>query len=321
MDDVSSLRRRFHQNQEDCLFTVTALVPTIGHQILESMNVERLADLLNQTKKPRLAEGPAQDNAQDNAQDHSPQNDPGPTIEDTHTGNHSEQIKIPTIEVIPGDDGLPTQPVDGLHITSSSQSSSDPGFPISNPNPDNSLDVSNVVTPEGQQVINALLRPDGTALRKRSEIWKELMILSFTRLFTCLYGITLLTMQTHIQLGLLGRDAYLSSVISADDPNSTNAPDECDQLFVVRKHDLMDVSTERRYLTFSWWYLHHGWRLMSNRIRVSVEEVLSRRSLKEDIGVTELGQIFGDVRLRVEQREDGEAFRYVFLTICGKNVR
>lgn len=36
----NSLRRRFVQNQEDISYTIMALLPTVGEQILEELNVE-----------------------------------------------------------------------------------------------------------------------------------------------------------------------------------------------------------------------------------------------------------------------------------------
>ncbi len=46
----SSLRRRFEQNQEDCTFTVLALLPTATTKILEEMNTERITYEIQQMK-------------------------------------------------------------------------------------------------------------------------------------------------------------------------------------------------------------------------------------------------------------------------------
>lgn len=35
-----SLKRRFQQNQNDCVFTVLSLLPTLGQQILDELNIE-----------------------------------------------------------------------------------------------------------------------------------------------------------------------------------------------------------------------------------------------------------------------------------------
>lgn len=45
-----SLRRRFEQNQEDCTFTVLALLPTATTNILETMNTENITYEIQQLK-------------------------------------------------------------------------------------------------------------------------------------------------------------------------------------------------------------------------------------------------------------------------------
>ena len=49
-----SLRRRFQQNQEDCTFTVLALLPTAAENILEALPVENITHELQQQKAERL---------------------------------------------------------------------------------------------------------------------------------------------------------------------------------------------------------------------------------------------------------------------------
>jgi peroxin-3 len=50
-----SLRRRFEQNQEDCTFTVLAILPTATENILEALPVERALAELQRDKAERLA--------------------------------------------------------------------------------------------------------------------------------------------------------------------------------------------------------------------------------------------------------------------------
>lgn len=50
-----SLRRRFEQNQEDCTFTVLALLPTATDNILAELETERITFELQQQKAARLA--------------------------------------------------------------------------------------------------------------------------------------------------------------------------------------------------------------------------------------------------------------------------
>jgi len=54
-----SLRRRFQQNQEDCTFTVLALLPTATENILEALPVENITHELQQKKAERLSKSQA----------------------------------------------------------------------------------------------------------------------------------------------------------------------------------------------------------------------------------------------------------------------
>lgn len=51
----SSLRRRFEQNQEDCTFTVLAILPTATENILDAIPVEQVLEELQRQKAERLA--------------------------------------------------------------------------------------------------------------------------------------------------------------------------------------------------------------------------------------------------------------------------
>ena len=51
----SSLRRRFQQNQEDCTFTVLAILPTATENILNALPVEQVLEELQRQKAERLA--------------------------------------------------------------------------------------------------------------------------------------------------------------------------------------------------------------------------------------------------------------------------
>ena len=53
-----NLRRRFAQNQEDCTFTVLALLPTLGDQLFSKHDVERLTESLRSQTAPAVAPPP-----------------------------------------------------------------------------------------------------------------------------------------------------------------------------------------------------------------------------------------------------------------------
>jgi peroxin-3 len=52
---LSSLRRRFEQNQEDCTFTVLAILPTATENILDAIPVEQVLEELQKQKAERLS--------------------------------------------------------------------------------------------------------------------------------------------------------------------------------------------------------------------------------------------------------------------------
>lgn len=61
-DKQYSLRRRFEQNQEDCTFTVLAILPTAVDNIFEALPVEQLLEELQQQRAERLSKsvGPSE---------------------------------------------------------------------------------------------------------------------------------------------------------------------------------------------------------------------------------------------------------------------
>jgi peroxin-3 len=54
-----SLKRRFLQNQQDCTFTVLALLPTLGARILEEMDVETVTETLQGRSRSVAVPGPS----------------------------------------------------------------------------------------------------------------------------------------------------------------------------------------------------------------------------------------------------------------------
>ncbi|KAA1126742.1 peroxin [Puccinia graminis f. sp. tritici] len=60
--------------------------------------------------------------------------------------------------------------------------------------------------------------------------------------------------------------------------------------------DSLDSPTERRYLTFSYWYLHQGWLVLARRTRTAVVDALASRNLKYFVSASDLLEIFDLVR-------------------------
>jgi peroxin-3 len=121
------------------------------------------------------------------------------------------------------------------------------------------------------------------------------------------YTLSLLTIFTHIQLNLLGRRNYLSSVISLATPpanaSTIRLEDHDDELTQTLGDDF---ETNRRYLAFSWWLLHRGWKDLMGRVQAAVEEVFGPLNPREDISLAKLSELTLQIRKKVEGNTEDE---------------
>lgn len=116
-----------------------------------------------------------------------------------------------------------------------------------------------------------------------------------------MYTLALLTMLTRVQLNLLGRRSYLSSVVSLatgsntatislenkDDDNSTEAYGD-------------DFEVNRKYLTFSWWLLNKGWVDVMQRVEAAVRQVFGQMSPRDQVTFESFSNLTKEVRRLVE---------------------
>ncbi|KAJ5926754.1 hypothetical protein N7516_008527 [Penicillium verrucosum] len=159
------------------------------------------------------------------------------------------------------------------------------------------------------QIGDSALNSDGQPRPKRNktQLWNEVKITSVTRSFTMVYTLSLLTVFTHIQLNLLGRRNYLSSVISLATPPanaSTISLEDHDDELTQTLGD--DFETNRRYLAFSWWLLHRGWKDVMGRVQAAVEEVFGPLNPREDISLAKLSELTLQIRKKVEGSTEDE---------------
>ncbi|OQE15713.1 hypothetical protein PENSTE_c027G05421 [Penicillium steckii] len=142
--------------------------------------------------------------------------------------------------------------------------------------------------------------------RNKTQLWNEVKITSITRSFTLIYTLSLLTIFTRIQLNLLGRRNYLSSVISLATPSadSTISLEDHDDDLTQTLGD--DFETNRRYLAFSWWLLHRGWQELMQRVQPAVEEVFGPLNPREDISLSKLSELTLQIRKKVEGNTEDE---------------
>ncbi|KAH6610330.1 peroxin-3 protein [Trichoderma cornu-damae] len=247
-----NLRRRFEQNQEDCTFTVLALLPTATANVVTALNTEKITYEIQQIKSSaRSLKG---------IQTTSP-----PSIADT---------------TLTEDDGKST---------------------VSVP-----VDIGMPFAPDGPQQDSAPPRPRKT----KRQLWDDLTISAITRSFTLVYTLALLTMLTRVQLNLLGRRSYLSSVVALatgsqqatislennddDNPNAAYGS---------------DFDTNRKYLTFSWWLLNRGWMEVMHRVESSVRSVFGSLSPRDLVTFDRVSQLTAEVRRLIEGGADDDERR------------
>lgn len=245
-----SLRRRFEQNQEDCTYTVLALLPTVREEIIGALPVEQITEQLQQERQERLRR---------------------------LGGSEAASSEFPS---------APPSVTDDASLHSSSY-----------------VHASQMA---GSSIEGGASRPK----RSKAQLWQEMKINSITRALSLIYTISLLTMLTRIQLNLLGRRTYLSSVVALASPPP---PVEDSRISLENRdddnYDNMygnDFETNRKYLTFSWWLLHRGSKSIMERVMTAVKEVFGQVNIREDISLERLSDLIMQVRKKVEGSTEQE---------------
>ena len=111
----------------------------------------------------------------------------------------------------------------------------------------------------------------------------------------------LLTMLTRIQLNLLGRRSYLSSVVSlaTGSPHASISLENHDDDNAEQAYG-SDFDINRKYLTFSWWLLNRGWVDISQRVEAAVRQVFGHLSPRDTLTSEIFWKLTSDVRILVE---------------------
>ena len=93
-----SLRRRFQQNQEDCTFTVLALLPTATENILAELETERITFELQQQKAAKLAKNDEIHPSEMGSSPPSATDDDGKSTMSlqSESGIHASQMGVPS---------------------------------------------------------------------------------------------------------------------------------------------------------------------------------------------------------------------------------
>lgn len=283
-----NLRRRFLQNQEDCNFTIMALLPTLATQIFEEMDVESISHALReQNKKPEPAAPTAV----------SEQTGPKPEIVPDQPASDEEKASAATH---PESTDMPQEPSHGENLAT-------------DPPPEPVSAEAEPTVPVNEEERRA------TKLR----LWNEIKHTSFERTFTTLYTLVFLSLQIHVQLNLLGRRSYMTALEqqskrdalgkTQQDGNYVEEPhyielhgDETDD--TVRgdasADERLSQDTEKKYLTSSYWFLHRGWREVAAYVRRAVHEEVDGMPLKTMLTFSHFEALVDRIRDRVERCAD-----------------
>lgn len=107
-------------------------------------------------------------------------------------------------------------------------------------------------------------------------------------------------MLTRVQLNLLGRRSYLSSVVAlatGSQQATINLENNDDDS--PNPHG-GDFDTNRKYLTFSWWLLNKGWVDIMHRVESSVRTVFGSLSPRDLVTFDRVSQLTAEVRKLIE---------------------
>ncbi|KAK3826486.1 MAG: Peroxin-3 [Linnemannia elongata] len=336
-----NMKRRFEQNQQDCVFTVLSLLPTLGDQLLHELNVELITAKLQQTRSQRSTPAPTPDSSmilppKPEQDDNKQEQEGSAENKQDEEKDESEKVKDDQKAAAAVDDTEGHAKDDSTDSTANSDTNGDsnqstqPSSTASEADKDETTTATQdeeAAKPESQEAVAAttettpivaaaeiIVKDEATAAIERKtklELWSELKVMSFTRTVTALYSLTFLTLLTQVQLNLLGRFTYVSSVIALSNTTDTSyrvdAPAVKGSLSSTAGQ--LDFQTEKKYLTFSYWLLHEGWRRWSEKVRDVVEDVIGGISLKKTFTSSDFSDLLGEIRSRLEYTEDMEGER------------
>ncbi|KZM19367.1 peroxin, variant 2 [Ascochyta rabiei] len=270
-----NLRRRFEQNQEDCTFTVLAILPTATEKILDAIPVEQVLEELQRQKAERLSRsvGPSEIASSAPPSVVGMAEDGGSESAQTESYVHASQVAL-----------------DGEGSTASTEGGAETG----------AREKGKASKKSKAQLWNEM---------KISSITR-----AFTLLYT-LSLLTLLTRIQLNLLGrrnYLASVVSLAAPPSADSSSRINLENNDDDNFEQAYGN--DFETNRRYLSLSWWLLHRGCIDIIEKVRVAVEDVFGLLNPREEITIERLSELTLQVRKRVEGATEEERRTCKWLT-------
>ncbi|KAI8575944.1 hypothetical protein K450DRAFT_259067 [Umbelopsis ramanniana AG] len=304
-----NLKRRFEQNQNDCTFTVLSLLPTLSEQVFDDMAVEELwAKLqeLRKEQKQKLEKQKEEKKQESEIEANSNQEKPVEEQEIkeesiSEAPTNSENAETVVNEQQSEETKPEPAPELFLPITEDQQPSSK--AILNSGTMESSIgSLANSSLSEGSELVSSqkLEVPSeekAVVLKSKYALWEEIKIKSFTRSLTSLYCVSLLTLLTHTELNLLGRFTYVSSIASLNRSEPTIRIERSES---ESKDTFMDIDVEGKFLSFSWWLLHKGWKGLAARVEAAVHEVFGSIQLKHATNYEETLRLIKRVRHLIE---------------------
>ncbi|ORX48835.1 hypothetical protein DM01DRAFT_1326094 [Hesseltinella vesiculosa] len=328
-----NLKRRFQQNQNDCVFTVLSLLPTLGDQVLIEMNIEASWAKLQESRKlEKLAEKKRkekekrkQDRLEQRQERHARREQERlekERLEQERLANAAQQEEQADRAAPDSDAGTGGHENTAADVGKDEQSDEQPSPAATEQSP---LDMSigsiadsvhstttssSMIVVENQDADSEEedededdLALDGLLDKKaKYHLWEDIKLDSFSRTLVSLYSVTFLTLLTHVQLNLLGRFTYVWSVSVLNKSEPTIRLQYGDD---QQDNGFLDAKTERMFLSVSWWLLHRGWRKCAERVQEAVQQEIKGLPLKSIITYEGAQDIVKNLRHRIEYEEDG----------------
>ncbi|WFD31775.1 peroxin [Malassezia sp. CBS 17886] len=233
-----NLRRRYLQNQEDCSFTIMALLPTLSTQIFSAMDVEATTKELQQQSRrvppaelKRVGAGPGRVPADESREvpagpadrsrevsgvsDNGAREAPGASAPPSASPAGSAAEGATRGPAAPAPPTRALSPTRTPHERSASQASTSGGLDRVSEDPPPPISMTaKLPRPEREQEDSALSRWEEEGRMTKLQLWSQIKLGSFERTFTTLYTVVFLALQTHIQLNMIGRRNYLMALES-----------------------------------------------------------------------------------------------------------
>lgn len=178
------------------------------------------------------------------------------------------------------------------------------------------MNGSELTFPSSSSVVSVDV--DELPKKSKTQLWRDLKIMSLTRALTLIYSSALLVFFSRLQLNILGRKHYILSVLMMAEKNKNeeitmedHSMEESQRLVF----EVEELKINRMYLTFSWWLLNKGWIALSERIENAVIQVFDSVNPRQDLGLEEFSDLVGQVQFRVDHPVDeiGSEFSSMFL--------